>query len=285
MAYNLFFATSRQTTMLRYLVRHLQFKKYPLRGKAAKAWAVAGATKDARWRYAIRHPEFMTDLRRLSQLYRRQSKRYMEVYSSVLKKWRFHFIEEQIFLMLPHLPNDRQARIELLEGHSDGVMAFPAFAHHTDDKGALLLEVDLNCPIDGLLPLIQEELREAKALYTEGTPRRRRPDKTDFQISVFDLADQNKSFPEIARALKRHVSTVKSAYLVAHRNIFGIDPANTRARSIEDLDPHSHTDSCPTCRKAQTFDELCMKAKRYAHMDYKSQRERPSGTEFSDSRP
>lgn len=178
--------------------------------------------------------------------------------------------------MLPRLPPDRHAQIKLLEVYKDGVMSFPAFAQYTSDTGRLLLEVDLNCPIEGLLPLIQEELREAEALYREGKRKRHRIDKIDFQISVYDTAEEGKSFPEIARALRKRVTTVKSAYLVARRNIFGSDASRPR-KSLEDFDAHSHCASCPQCRKAQGVEQMCAKALQYAGRDYKSQRERPIG--------
>ena len=57
--------------------------------------------------------------------------------------------------------------------------------------------------------------------YKIAPPKRRRSDKIDLQLRVFDMATEGKTFKEIARHLKKRGSTVKSAYLVAHSIIFG----------------------------------------------------------------
>jgi hypothetical protein len=82
----------------------------------------------------------------------------------------------------------------------------------------LKIKVDLNYPVDSLLPLIEAELSRYSREYRGGA--RRRLKGVGFHLQVFDLvAESDESFPAIARKLKRPLSNVKSAYLAAHRNI------------------------------------------------------------------
>jgi hypothetical protein len=140
-----------------------------------------------------------------------------------------------------------------------------------EDTRYLNMRVDLDHPVETLLPLIEKELGSHSHAYRRG---RRRLDRVDFYIQVFDLAESGETFKDIARKLKCRPPTVKSAFLAARRNVFGfvagpsassfLSPASTSTR---------HSQKCPICRKAEEFEEMCTQARRYALQDHKSHRE------------
>ncbi len=138
----------------------------------------------------------------------------------------------------------------------------------------------MNYPLDLLLSLIEAQIREAiefrRSLVRE-PPRpykRRRPDKADFYLKVYDLAEKGETFGAIAKALKRRTSTVKSAFLAARRNIFGSMTAPSKKQlPLVGFDKDHLIPQCPTCRTAQRFEDMCPQARRYALQDYVAQRE------------
>lgn len=137
------------------------------------------------------------------------------------------------------------------------------------------LRIDRTHPLSELLPLIGDRLNFILSPIAPqpGRARRRRPDKADFNLKVFDLAFQEqKTFSAIARQLHQRPSTVKSAYLVASRNIFG-KPLRKKEALRAAFDPHNHIPNCPTCKIAQRPDKFCPKALAWINQAYKSQRE------------
>jgi hypothetical protein len=147
-------------------------------------------------------------------------------------------------------------------------------------KGTLLISVDVTYPLDLLLSLIEAQIREAiefrRSLVRE-PPRpykRRRSDKAEFYLRGYDLAEQGQTFGAIAKALKRRVSTVKSAFLAARRIIFGSAPVpSKRQLPLVSFDIGNHCQQCSICRTAQRFEDMCPQAQYYANQDYASQRE------------
>src|SRR5262249_24309168 len=75
------------------------------------------------------------------------------------------------------------------------------------DPHTLFLAVDLAHPQDVLMALIEPALREAVnvrgKLLKRDPCRRRRIDKADFELAVYDLARQGESFKKIAYRLNR----------------------------------------------------------------------------------
>ena len=58
--------------------------------------AEAERVKNARWRYALRHPDFRAELREVSHLHRKRRKEFKRKYDELLKKWGFQFIGLEI---------------------------------------------------------------------------------------------------------------------------------------------------------------------------------------------
>src|SRR5262249_19248729 len=85
------------------------------------------------------------------------------------------------------------------------------------DHGRLTLEIDLSYPVDVLVELVKELIQKAQGEH----PRRRRPDKADFYLSVYDRVVKGEKFDDIAAIMGKPVSTIKSAWAMASYNIFG----------------------------------------------------------------
>ena len=97
-------------------------------------------------------------------------------------------------------------------------------------------------------------------------PRRRfRPDSTVFQLAVWDEALASRPFKDIAQELRRKVSTVKSAFLVAGKKIYGASsPPSKRQAALSGLDKANHVETCQTCKAAQRAEDMCPRARLYA---------------------
>ncbi len=283
------------------------------RKKARDAKAEEDATRRARIRYVLRNPTFrkeFNDLRRRVPTLHDGVERMLEVWK-VAEKWKvpsllrhaplFHWKRDD-FRKLLSMPSDFR---ESFLGHDSEL--WKPFSEHdalelssetlpvfenilTADVGdprlvgdvssavegsTLILWVDMasDRPVDSLLALVEKELRR----FAKERPRgRRRLDKTDFYLQVFDLAELGETFKAIAAKLQGRVSTVKSAYLTASRNVFGLSgrPAK-KALPLASFDFAGHCETCPKCGKAQRPEEFCRKALLYAHQDQRGQRERP----------
>lgn len=161
----------------------------------------------------------------------------------------------------------------------DGVPAFMASVFGMDsterqpeDNRYLNLRVDLDHPVEALLPLIEKELGRFSREHRQG--RRRRLDTVAFHLGVFDRAEAGETFKAIASNLGKRSSTVKSAFLVARRNIYGSIPGPSKGKlPLRDFDPEKHSRDCAVCKTAQTFETMCAKVRKYALQDHKSQRE------------
>ena len=79
-------------------------------------------------------------------------------------------------------------------------------------------------------------------------------------------------FDEIARQLGRSQSTIKSAYVVASKNILG-ERIQKKKAAIVNYEPQTHIQKCPVCKKAKTLEQLCPKTFAYIHQGHKSQKE------------
>lgn len=139
----------------------------------------------------------------------------------------------------------------------------------------LSLRLDLNHPLQDLLPLIEKELREADVGRAR---KRRRLDKVDQQLFVFDRVVEGATFPDIARKLRKRISTVKDMYLSAARKVFNSPnpPGKEQAfseRLLTDFDLKTHIRKCPTCKAATVIDQLCEAARCFVNQDKVAQRE------------
>jgi len=155
---------------------------------------------------------------------------------------------------------------------------------------AVYIRVDVTHPVDMLLPLIEGELRsfvkvqgdrlagepELRRTLAKVSGRRPRLDQVDPQLRVYDLAAEGQTFRAIATEVSRPLSTVKSAFLTARRNIFGkVESFKKKTLPLAAFDPNRHAGSCSVCSKAEVFEDMCPKARLYAGQDEASRRELP----------
>lgn len=182
------------------------------------------AAQAARWKYALRNPAFRTELQRLSTLYASGSEGFAAALAGFLDAWGFRYVGGEIFAGLPHVELEADDR-RFLEAYSDVVFAPPIFPDPTGDGPVLDLAIDLRHPTDLLLSLVEEIVKEAKEKRGYGSSGRRRLDKLDFYLQVYDAAERRETFRAIARSLGKPVSSVKSAFLAARRNVFSQSPA------------------------------------------------------------
>lgn len=149
----------------------------------------------------------------------------------------------------------------------------------TGDKLIVWLNLASHRPVDSLCALVDARARNAinqfrSAKGSTAPKTRRRLDRVDFYLTVYDRAESAQTFSAIARALKQRVSTVKSAYLAASRQIFGQETRpSKKALPLTRFDAEAHCQKCAICQKARTPEELCPKALAYANQDRKAQRE------------
>ena len=96
----------------------------------------------------------------------------------------------------------------------------------------------------------------------------------DFYLRVYDLTAKGKPYSVIAKEVKRPLSTVKSADLIARRNIFGPgkEPSK-RDAALGTFDPDRHFLNCPICHNAETSDEMCDLVKLCINQGTRGQRE------------
>jgi hypothetical protein len=278
------------------------------RRKASEAEAIAERERRAHWQYLLRHPHFRADLNKVRRLY--QGNDRIEKINAGIKreeligKWNLQGLPDAIYDphgphgTLPDLtvesldcyeklfepdhcvslisvsPIGRAVSASWTPGYCDDELTFANMR-----KGELWISVDLNHPFDLLLALIEAELRNAieeRHSWLKPQPRpyqRRRIDKVDFYLKIYDLAEKGETFGMIAKALKQRVSTVKSAFLAARRNIFGTDGSpSKKTLPLVSFDKDKHVQQCSTCRDAQRFEDMCPQARLYALQDHVSQR-------------
>jgi hypothetical protein len=148
------------------------------------------------------------------------------------------------------------------------------------DPHTLYLSIELAHPQDVLLSLIEQRLRqvigERSKLIKRDSGKRQRTDTADMGLAVYDQVLSGATFQKIASKLKRPVSSVKSAYLAAYRNIHGSHPPRPkRLMPLEGFDPATHFQTCKVCKNAKRPEDFCGPALAYVRQDQVSQRERP----------
>lgn len=150
----------------------------------------------------------------------------------------------------------------------------------------LRLEVNLSYPRDILIESIEQKLSQ---VMLQRRKARRRWDKFDYYLKVYDLGLKNETFAAIARTLKKRVSTVKSAYVSIARTILTFDPARLRRiqrchdrapktkkqLALSNFDYRTHISECERCSSAITENELCPIVQLYIDQDSKGGQELP----------
>lgn len=277
---------------------------------------VIRANRNARWRYLLRSLDFQRDVNlirdgALSRSYAgdREARR-------IARRWLVRGVwiptDFSTWQKMPAMNGATMRAYEALLaddesgwGVDEDFTADDPYAFEDDDDSASMpgspgrfrrIYVRLDAPLDVLMALIEKDLREVKA-HSGGVSRRWRADKTDFYLTVYDQAVAGKSFRDIARALDRPVSTVKTAFLVACGHIYGMasprvlsvleTSANSNAAKpsrsgsvgtfpsksslpIVSLDPGTHMQTCATCLRASKPERLCSQARAYINQDARS---------------
>ncbi len=238
-----------------------------------KAVSEVEAAQLVTWRYLVRNPDFQSDMQNLRQsMIDVGLSEFMTECASVADKWGLLRIPP---IAIIYWPGENLNRDEVRDAEHYGsefaVSYSPVESTELRDDRFLFLRVDLEQPADVLLPLFQEELRQ----QTENRSRRRRRlDKVDFYLEVFDRAKDGATFLEIASELDRSPSTVKSAYITAAQNIFGPARAPTKDRlPLAHFDQTAHVRDCTTCGNAKTAEEMCPEGRGYVRQDHVAQRE------------
>jgi hypothetical protein len=137
--------------------------------------------------------------------------------------------------------------------------------------------LDFHLPIDNLVALVEGELRRYYDRYYWKTyllrtgQHRGKPPSHDFQLKVYDLVrprnrEKPRPFPEVARVLKRPLSTIRDAFHAALVKISSLAPARemgeTAAKEPDNPGPPSECSNIE-CRNSKTTDEWCNVHKAY----------------------
>jgi hypothetical protein len=229
------------------------------RRSGEKAEAEVKRARQTRWKYLIRNHQFREEVRELRTAFRQGHQEANNKRTSLISKWNLTQVPDTI-LQEPIIPDDIPRKLEYYKKFLD----CPPFGYPVEalsplnaSRGRYLnIKVDLTEPVDLILHFISETLRE----YRPGSVGKRRLDKADRQLEVFDLYEfEGKDFEEIARELQYRTRTIKgrrntirSAYVAAKRKIYG----SPDAIPDEDEVPHIY-ENCPICSKAKKEEEFC----------------------------
>jgi len=282
----------------------------------SNAEEVIRANRNARWRYLLRNRDFQRDVNLiraglLDRSYegQRQAERIAKRWSArgiyvPTVAWSSAFSWQQVPVLSPRtiplyeplLDNDSWALTEAFSAYDPGN---PEEDTYVGRPGQFReFSVSLDAPLDVIMALIEQDLREAKAHRGE-VPRRWRAEKADFYLTVFDEAVEGKSFRDIAATLHKPVSTVKTAFLVACEHISATSVSHTMsvaesfanahaapeslqpgsARTfpsksrlpVVSMDSDTHMETCRACRRANSAEELCSQARAYINQDARSE--------------
>ncbi len=246
-----------------------------------KAESQTAERQKARWRYLLRNLDFQKDLESLHKLQRTNKGEldWISACEEVADRRGLARIPGEIIIYWPGVPlepEDYPALEQYWSQFDVSVDYSPVASTELRDDRFLFFWVDLNHPVQDLLPLIEEELRE----QTRHRRRRRmRADKIDFHLQVFDMARTGKTFSEIAHALLCQRSTVKSAYQLAGRRIFG-PGANRPSKDalaesyiLAGFDRTTHFQTCDVCKSAEHPEYFCEACRRFMNLDQVSQRD------------
>jgi hypothetical protein len=266
------------------------------RRTGSKAEMAVKDAREARWRYLLRNPAFRADLQRVLDVARPKGLTPTTVpyeahraFTGLREAWEFTGVSLKALHDAPDPSSDNLGHYEALFDREEPESPVEAIydqdgetylsAAELGDPRILYLALDLAHPRDVLVSLADSRVREAQAERSGSIKRdprkRRRLDRVDFYLDVYDRAAKGEAFSRIALALGKRPSTVKSAFLAAARNIFGADQARPSKADVPlvGFDPDRHMTTCAVCKRAESVASLCPAARAYAGQDYSSQRE------------
>lgn len=224
----------------------------------------AKRSREVRWQYLIRNDQFRSEVRDLRKAFRDDDEGADWKRQVLIEKWRLAELPKDI-LREPVIPDDIPRKLEYYEQF----LTRPPFGYPVEaidplngEPGRYLnLKVDLHEPVDLLLYFIAETLRE----HRPATQGRRRLDKVNWQLAVYDLVEfHGKAFNEVAsllqkrtRTLRGRLNSIRSAYAVAKRKILqasGMTECDSQGIS------HSY-DKCSVCKIAARPEQFCAKGR------------------------
>ncbi len=262
------------------------------RRSAQKAESEIKREMEIRWAYLLRNPHFQQAVDELMDIRTEKTKDSEGRESAILLKYRLNNLSDDHLkvLMDSTLSWEKEKREKLLVTKpplEDAVVAlyWPDESDHmASGMGTgpyMTITVDLSYPIDLLLPLIDEEIRNAHPYMG----RRRHREKDSFKLKAYDLARAGETFPEIARKLRSRVSTVKSAYWKAAQIIHETTQPPSKRESGKEIpfNPGDHIAGCAVCQKAKGEERFCPAARAWLAQDYRSQRDLPLDHEQLDA--
>jgi len=103
------------------------------------------------------------------------------------------------------------------------------------------------------------------------------------RLKIWDLfVEKRRTFSQVARQIRKPVSTVKSLFWAARLDILGVPQKAKRSRAdrqavmIAQMEPKDqrHFEECSECRKAKTPEDFCPPYRAYVTQDERSLRER-----------
>lgn len=264
----------------------------------AKAEADRQQAEHTTWRLLVRNPSFLADLRSLRRIYSRPLPKEWEKWShekkrrAVLRdqrrlekateKWGLSRIPPRALHPFYSLdfPQDLE-QIYLSQRDKQGPFPISRRAAELlelkEDK-YLYFWVDITKPADQVLAAFEAELREFYQGKKQFPSRRRRQDKINDYLRIYDLHQAGKSFFQIASKLRKPIRTVREDYRTIKSKIVGLghDSAPEPQKHVINPGPVSR---CPNqrCRNAQTKKDFCENHRMYFDEGWGYQREQLYG--------
>jgi hypothetical protein len=235
------------------------------RTRHSQAIADLSRFKSARLLYLSRNPTFQGDLQSFRQLRDRNlgaiPNPAVKKADQLAGKWDLDWLDViELAHGLPTSPP--QPVFAWKEGTLVGLGQPATESPLLEHRRFLFLKVDLQHPVESLVPLVEQEIRLAAKSFPRG---RRRLDHVRLHLEVFDRAADGETFASIAATVRRKPSTIKTAYLTACRNIFGSRTVLPKRRApLAGFDPKGHCEHCSTCSGARSPEEMCGRARAYA---------------------
>ncbi len=226
-----------------------------------------------RWRCLLRNPKFREDLQRLSTLPNEEL--FADEYK-VAAAWGLVRIPLEAIRGADLLREPQNVRYLDPLG-LEPLVAYSPIAVTGFRENHLFLRVDLAHPAGDLTPLFHNEIRAWRQRAT--SKKRRRFDKVDFQLEVYDRAAAGHKFSQIATRFGCPIPTVKTAYVAALQNIYGPSESPPKKELvISNVDVENHFKNCRVCndvdRAVDTRNEFfCPEIQVYISQETRGQRE------------
>jgi len=231
------------------------------------------------WRLLIRNPKFQKELLALDRRCRKprrpsdrrqekgspfsnemdETRKFCDKWGLVRLPFPPSFLSLTYDIFAPHEMELAYLRRQELAGPDPVVVRRPAEILELQKGQYLYCWVNVTWPIDQVLATFEGQLREFYQDRKDSPKKRRRPDKLDMQLRVYDKVTEIKessgevNFSILAKQVRSHVNTFRTMYYAGCYKI-GIQDVHKRGK-IKDPGPF---DKCadPQCRAAQKENNL-----------------------------